>query len=124
MVAERTVLIVDDEAPIRTVLCEFLSVRGYHVLESPNAQQASAEISARTDIRLVITDIMMPGKMNGFELGRWLEVEHPEVKVLFMSANPAAAMKLARMSQPVELMAKPFRLQAILQRVESLIAAA
>jgi DNA-binding response OmpR family regulator len=66
----------------------------------------------------------MPGKMNGFELGRWLEVEHPEVKVLFMSANPAAAMKLARMSQPVELMAKPFRLQAILQRVESLIAAA
>jgi len=121
MEANRTILIVDDEAPIRTVLCEYLSARGYHVIESDGATQAFAALSACPDIELVIADIMMPGAANGFELGRRLRVEYPEVKVLFMSGNPAA-MKLSALSNSTELMAKPFRLPALMQRVEGLIA--
>jgi CheY-like chemotaxis protein len=121
MEANRTILIVDDEAPVRTVLCEYLSAHGYHVIESAGANQAFAALSACPDIELVIADIMMPGAANGFELGRRLRVEYPEVKVLFMSGNPAA-MKLSALSNQTELMAKPFRLPALMQRVEGLIA--
>jgi two-component system, response regulator PdtaR len=121
MDANRTILIVDDEAPLRTVLCEYLATRGYHVIESAGASQAFAALSACPDIELVITDIMMPGTENGFELGRRLRVEYPEVKVLFMSGNPAA-LKLSALSSPTAFMAKPFRLPALMQRVEGLIA--
>jgi len=121
MDANHTILIVDDEAPVRTVLCEYLSTRGYHVIESAGASQAFAALSACPDIELVITDVMMPGAPNGFELGRRLRAEYPEVKVLFMSGDPAA-MKSAS-SNPTELVAKPFRLPTLMQRVESLIAA-
>jgi len=123
MDAHHTILIVDDEAPVRTVLCEYLSTRGYHVIESAGARQALGELSARPDIELAIIDIMMPGATNGLELGRRLQDEYPEVKVLFMSGDPAA-MKLSATSNPTELVAKPFRLPALMQRVEGLITAA
>jgi CheY-like chemotaxis protein len=124
MEAHRTILIVDDQAPIRTILCDYFADHGYHVVESPSAAQALRELSACTDIELVIADIVMPGSPNGFELGRRLAVEHPDVKILFMSGDPDAAQRLSAMSKPVELVAKPFRLPALLQRVQNLIAAA
>jgi DNA-binding NtrC family response regulator len=124
MAGERTVLVVDDEADVRVMIRAYLQPRGYEVLEAPDASRALAEMASRPDIRLVITDVVMPGSMNGFELGKSLKQTFPSLKVLFMSGYSAAAMISEAMTKPENIVRKPFRLKAMLERVEDLLAEA
>jgi PAS domain S-box-containing protein len=83
--AGQTVLVVEDEAIIRSNVRECLQQLGYRVLEAENGEFALRlcdENGSRID--LVLTDLVMPG-MGGHELAHKLAQRHPEVKMLFMS---------------------------------------
>jgi PAS domain S-box-containing protein len=83
--AGQTVLVVEDEAMIRSNVRECLQQLGYEVLEAESGEMAlkiCEERSAKID--LVLTDLVMPG-MGGNELAGELAQRHPEVKMLFMS---------------------------------------
>jgi signal transduction histidine kinase/CheY-like chemotaxis protein len=81
-----TILMVEDEASVRTVSRRVLESRGYHILEAssgPEALEVYAKHKER--IQLLLTDMVMPGGMSGFDLGERLRKITPSLKVVFMS---------------------------------------
>ncbi len=60
------VLVVDDEARMRKLVKDFLSIKGFYVIEAENGEEAVEVFFAQKDIALVILDVMMP-KMDGWE---------------------------------------------------------
>jgi signal transduction histidine kinase/DNA-binding response OmpR family regulator len=83
-----TILVVEDEDPIRRLAQRVLTQQGYRVLEARDGEEALAISKESTEaIDLLVTDIVMP-KLDGFHLSRKLAGERPGVKVIFMSGYP------------------------------------
>jgi signal transduction histidine kinase/CheY-like chemotaxis protein len=80
-----TVLVVEDEAGVRELACQFLKVKGYAVLGASDGPEA-LEVAGRYagTIHLILSDMVMP-KMSGIELVRRLKAIRPDIRVLFMS---------------------------------------
>jgi len=80
-----TVLLVEDEAPVRAFASRALKLRGYKVVEAGDAEAALATLSrGETDFDLFITDVVMPG-MDGPSWVREAMRDHPDIKVVFVS---------------------------------------
>jgi CheY-like chemotaxis protein len=86
-----TVLLVDDEVFSRLDLAERLRERGFDVIEAGRGQEAIDILLMQTDIDAVITDVQMPGDVDGVELARFIERARPELPVLIMSGLPRPA---------------------------------
>ena len=80
-----TILLVEDETLIRTVLAMDLEDAGYNIAEAGSADEALGILQCSTDIGLVVTDVKMPGSMNGLELAAWVRQHMPSAKVVVMS---------------------------------------
>ena len=81
------VLIVEDEYLVRTGTRDAVETAGFDVLEAGDADEAIAILSARNDIRLVFTDIHMPGSMDGLKLAHFVRDRWPPVKIVATSAR-------------------------------------
>lgn len=80
-----TVLLVEDNGPVRTLTRRFLEKLGYRVLEAADAPSALALSDAHEgEIDLLLTDVVMPD-MDGIALARSIEVRRPQIRVLYMS---------------------------------------
>lgn len=117
-----TVLLVDDEEGIRSMVSDALTIYGYKVIEASNGEEAiqeSAKFSG--DIHLLITDLVMP-KMGGRELAENLRPFHGDMKILFMSGYTAqAAYNLNVLEQDVPFIHKPFSVDHFLTKVRELL---
>lgn len=104
-----TVLLVDDERPIRMMLKSMLERLGYHVLAADSAETALDMAVAYTGrIHLLLTDICMP-RMNGRELAEVLARERPDLSCIFMSGFPPDDIfGRGLLEREVHFMAKPF----------------
>jgi PAS domain S-box-containing protein len=87
-----TVLVVDDEPELLEIAHEYLVAMGYSVLRADNAPSALKTIAEDGEIDLMITDIIMPGGMNGVELAQKARVLSPRLKVIYSSGFPADAL--------------------------------
>ena len=116
--AASTVLVVDDEAEIRDLVAEWLSSHGYAVRTADSATAALRTLETDPSIGLVFTDIVMPGGLDGFDLGRQAELIHPGIKLLYMSGYAASAMIRAARGEAARVLRKPFRLDHVLESVE------
>jgi CheY-like chemotaxis protein len=80
-----TILLVEDENFLREVTCEILESAGYRVLKTRNAKEAiSAFTEYKTIVRLLLTDVVLPGE-NGRDLANELRSVCPKLKVVFIS---------------------------------------
>ena len=117
--SKATILVVDDEVSLRELLVRQLRSEGYTVLEAGFGMEALAV--ARTSpepIHLVLTDIRMPG-MLGTELAQRLVAEHPDVRVVLMSAHPMDELTSVRDSRGIiQVLPKPFDGQQMLALVK------
>ncbi len=85
--AGETILLVEDDPPIRDLMRRMLEAHGYNVLEASCGHEAKALAEAQSaPIHLLLTDVAMPG-MNGFDLVDMVIGHHPETKVLFITAH-------------------------------------
>ena len=86
------VLVVEDEFLLRMDSVEILEDEGFEVIPAANADESIAILSARSDIRLVFTDIQMPGSMDGLKLARFVRNRWPPIKIVATSGHvPAGA---------------------------------
>ena len=126
-----TVLLVDDDDSVRTLIRILLTDRGYRVLEAHDAEEAfDAAARYAEPIDLLITDVVMPG-MRGPELAKHMCASYANLKVLFISGFGYDA-SISRphglnngnngASEPPELLQKPFSLGDMARRVDALMA--
>jgi CheY-like chemotaxis protein len=81
------VLIVEDEFLVRMGTRAAVETAGFEVLEAGDADEAIAILAVRNDIRLIFTDIHMPGSMDGLKLARFVRDRWPPVKIVATSGR-------------------------------------
>ena len=103
-----SVLVVDDELPIRQMLRRMLEEEGFQVEEAPEGDSALRMIQARGEpFDLVLTDLSMP-RIDGRRVSETLRRYRPSVAVLCMSADPDAVPYIDSADVPVRVLLKPF----------------
>ncbi len=105
-----TILIVEDDALVRTSVIAQVQSLGYKTLAAANAAEALAIADHGTQFDLLFTDVIMPGKMNGRQLAEEMARRRPPLKVLFTSGyTENAIIHHGRLDPGVLLLAKPYR---------------
>jgi CheY-like chemotaxis protein len=112
-VSNPVVLVVEDDALQRIYASSILEDAGFEVVEAANADDAIAKLEARKDIRVVFTDIEMPGSMDGLKLARAIRDRWPPIELILTSgkhrldaeALPARGQFLAKPYEPNVLVA-------------------
>lgn len=117
--AAKICLIVDDEPSIRTYLKGILGREHFVIIEAENAPQAFRSVEKLNgSVDLLITDIQMPGDMNGVDLAWAVRQAYPEIPVLLISGYNATEQQI----DGFPFIQKPFRPEAILNLVNRLAA--
>ena len=116
------ILVVEDQTPIRTQIRRALERNGFDVVEADNVTAGLTIFEAnRQSISLAIIDIVMPG-VSGLDMASELNREHPGLKILYISGYVGSvAMEVITRSSPLSLLAKPFTMDALLERVRTLL---
>lgn len=117
-----TVLLVEDEEPVRVLLRETLEEAGYTVLEAPDGEEALAIVSRRAQkIHLLLSDVVMP-KMGGRELADRVTSLRPETKVLLMSGYAESVLGRQNDEEaPQPFLFKPFTPNDLIQKVRAIL---
>ena len=118
----QTILVVDDQAQIRSLIRQTLEAQGAVILEAANAYEALA-IRRRHNgaFALAIVDFLMPG-LSGLDLAAQLDRDVPGLKILYMSsAVESIAMESLVRKSPDKVLLKPFTLEDLVERVVSLL---
>ncbi len=104
------VLVVEDEDQVRAIVVGQLSSLGYRVIEASNGEVALEKLRADPAVDLLLTDVIMPGAVNGKALASEAARMHPDLRVLFMSGYSDDAISTLGVLNPgVSLLTKPFR---------------
>jgi CheY-like chemotaxis protein len=105
-----TVLVVEDDSDLRTLAVALLGNLGYQVLEAGTGAAALEQLGSTTRVNLLLTDVMLPGGMNGRELAAEAGRRAPGLQVLYMSGyTENAIVHHGRLDADAELLPKPFR---------------
>jgi CheY-like chemotaxis protein len=117
-----TLLVVEDEAPVRDVICRALRARGYTVLEGTNGEDAIAAASRfNAPIHLVVSDVVMP-EMDGRALFEKLRTWYPAIKFILISGYTRGAILPEHLEgAPAHFMAKPFTTDALVAQVRRIL---
>ena len=86
--AKRRVLLVEDEFLVRLTLSEALADEGLDVVEAVSGDEALPLLEADDQIILLLTDIQLPGKLNGLNLARLARRLRPDLPVIYMTGRP------------------------------------
>jgi len=118
-----TILVVEDEVSVRTVICRSLRGRGYNVLEAKNGEDALLVAERHSaPIHLVVTDVVMP-EMGGTELFHHLRRWYPTMRILFISgyARGSIPPEAFEGGEGAGFLAKPFTLEQLSAEVHRII---
>jgi two-component system cell cycle sensor histidine kinase/response regulator CckA len=123
LTGQGTILLVEDEDPVRAVNARALSARGYTVLEAASGVEALQIIEERgTSVDLVVSDVVMP-EMDGPTLLGELRKLYPDLKVIFVSGYAEDAFKKNLPDgEEFNFLPKPFSLRQLVETVKQVIA--
>jgi CheY-like chemotaxis protein len=117
-----TVLVVDDEPAVRALVAEVLTDQGYCVLEADNGAAALEILQTRQTIDLLVSDVGLPGGMNGRQLADAARLKRPGLKVLFVTGYAEnAALGNGQLEPGMHVLTKPFSIPALSERVKGLL---
>jgi CheY-like chemotaxis protein len=112
-----TVLVVEDEVLIRMMIADALREQGLAVVEASDSDEALTVLQSSLPIRLLLTDIRMPGEIDGLALARLARVARPGLKVIVTSSHLGAAF--AGIADA--FFSKPYNLRVVAKRVKELL---
>lgn len=114
------ILVVDDEARMRKLVRDFLSVKGFTVIEAGDGEEAVDLFFEQKDIALIILDVMMP-KMDGWETCRTIR-QYSQVPIIMLTARSEERDELQGFNLGVdEYISKPFSPKILVARVEAIL---
>ncbi len=114
----RTILIIDDDERVRSLLRDILLFGGYQVVEASDGRSGTKYIERGGLVDMVMTDLGMPG-MNGWEVVRWIKERAPEIPVALVTGwGVNLDEEKIRESGVDWIIAKPFQVHEILETVQ------
>ena len=118
-----TVLVVEDETAVREIACAILTDLGYRVLEAADGEEGLRMFGLHAaEIDLLLTDVVLPGKVRGRELAESITAIRPAVKVMFMSGyTENSIVHHGRLDDGVHLIGKPFKREQLARKVAEVI---
>ena len=124
MPGQKTVLVVEDEVLVRMDLVATLQSAGYQTLEAGSAAEAISILEAQAEIRVVFTDIQMPGTMDGVALAQYVRKRWPPTIIVVSSGKvQSAAGELADDMPFLQKPYNPAHLAQVLSKVAARLAA-
>jgi signal transduction histidine kinase/ActR/RegA family two-component response regulator len=117
-----TILVVEDAAPLRDLVCQALSVSGCTVLSAPEGQEALRILGQQKGvIDLLITDVIMPG-MNGPALAKQVRALRPETRILYMTGYSGEFVRSDMLIPGVSFIQKPFTPADLRRKIRKMLA--
>jgi CheY-like chemotaxis protein len=121
--AGETVLIVDDDEAVRMLVTEVLQELGYGAIEAADGTSGLNVLQSNARIDLLITDVGLPGGMNGRQIADAARVRRPGLKVLFITGYAEnAVVRDGYLEAGMQIMIKPFTMEALATRIQDVIA--
>jgi signal transduction histidine kinase len=117
-----TVLVVDDEPVVRMLVAEVLRDLGYTAIQAEDGATGLRQLESTSRIDLMVTDVGLPGGINGRQLADAARQRNPALKVLFITGfAEAAAIGTNALEPGMQVLTKPFALEALATRIKDLI---
>ena len=116
-----TILVVEDEILVRTVIAAYLRDCGFDVVEAGNAEEAVRVLEASIRVDIVFSDINMPGRLDGFGLAQWLRRERPGLKIILTSGAAQAVKDASDLCAHVPILAKPYDYAEVARQLRALL---
>ena len=119
-----TVLIVDDEPTVRMLISEVLADLGYNAIEAEDGAAGLKVLDSDARVDLLVTDVGLPGGLNGRQMADAARIARPRLKVLFITGYAEnAVLSHGHLDPGMHIMTKPFAIDALATRIRELIEA-
>ena len=116
------VLVVDDEPTVRMLVMEVLEELGYAALEAADGASGLKILQSDARIDLLVTDVGLPGGMNGRQMADAARVGRPDLSILFITGYAEnAVVGNGQLDPGMHVMTKPFAMEALAGRIKELI---
>jgi CheY-like chemotaxis protein len=114
----KAILLVEDEVLIRAVVAEELLDAGFRVFQAANGDEALVILQSSIHLDLVLTDVRMPGSIDGLQLAARVRATWPQMKIIVMSGHLAAQPP----GVPADLfLAKPYQIVPMIEKIKRLL---
>ncbi|MBN4096077.1 PAS domain-containing protein [Methylobacterium sp. OT2] len=119
-----TVLVVDDEPSVRMLVTDILDELGYTAIEAGDSAAGLKVLQSDVRIDLLVTDVGLPGGMNGRQMAEAARLTRPDLKVLFITGYAEnALLGKTKLERGMAVMTKPFAIDAMATRIRAMIEA-
>jgi len=115
----QTILVVEDELFIRMSAVAVLQDEGFLVLQAKNSAEALKVLSRHSETNILMTDVRMPGLMDGLALVAQVQIDHPAIRSIVVSGNASAEQ--ARNAGASGFVAKPYLAKTMIQAVHDAV---
>jgi two-component system, response regulator PdtaR len=112
-----TILVVEDEVLVRMAIADNLRRALYTVVEASNAHEALDLLRNTVDVRLIFSDVQMPGTMDGVAFARIVRSEFPVIKIVLTSGHPRSF----DWTEHDGFFPKPYRIDQIIKHIKALL---
>src|SRR4026209_917372 len=113
------ILVVEDEFLIRMSLVDHLETEGFEVIEASTGDRAKELIAAGTPIIAVVTDVWMPGRVDGISLALWTRHNFPRISIIIVSG--ASEGNVEQLGDEGQIISKPYSHDEIVIRIRKLL---
>ena len=116
------VLVVDDEPTVRMLVTEVLEDLGYTAIEAADGAAGLKVLNSNARVDLLVTDVGLPGGINGRQVADAARVARPKLKVLFITGYAEnAVLSHGHLESGMHVLTKPFAMEALASRIKELI---
>ncbi|MCG7362045.1 PAS domain S-box protein [Roseomonas sp. ACRSG] len=123
--AEQTVMVVDDEPTVRMLVAEVLEELGYAAIEAADGTSGLKVLQSDVQIDLLITDVGLPGNVNGRQMADAARQTRPDLKVLFITGYAEnTVLGSGMLEQNTHMLTKPFSMEVLASRVKAIVTSA
>ena len=114
-----TVLVTEDDDSVRKVIAHILETANHLVLQAGSGEEAKQLIATHPEIDVLVSDVIMPGGINGYELANWVSGTHPGIRILIATGYDKEGSIVAVGNYPV--IRKPFAPEDLIDAVNNLL---
>jgi len=117
-----TILVVEDDPDVRFLVVSALESLGYRVLEAESGPAVVTLLDQAPRIDLLLTDVVLPGGMNGRQIANEVRTRYPDIKVLFTSGyTQDVIVHQGRLDEDAELLVKPYTMKTFAQKIREIL---